>query len=290
MGIKTAQELYDEPTEKPEVEPAREAPVETKADPVATPESVKPADVKPVDSPPVKAAEKVDDDGEQDHVPDDLDGLKKALAAARGDKRKARKQWQETERKLAELQGQISVYKQTGAPKEPEPQQPVGPDITEEEFWGQGPAAIKKYFDAREQRIFERLREEKIHTSVAAARQKYADFNDNCKAFDDACKANPQLWQQAINDSDPGEFAYRNGKVLLEMQGINSLDELEQKIEARVREKIAAEQTSEPAIQATIPQTPVKPQIPKSLASVRGTGLGVKPEWSPHTAEQLYNA
>lgn len=292
MKTRTAEELYDQPSSEPKAEePEREAPApEASAKPVETPASEKPAGEKPEAQQVAKPVEKAEDESDQEHVPDDLDGLKRALAAARGDKRKARKSWQETERKLAELEGKLAVYQQHGVQprqsQEPQPT-PQAPDLDDLNIFD--PKAIKGFVEHQiargvgtvEQRWFERNR--------SAARERHPDFDDLEKDFLEAVKFNPGLGDQADNSPDPAEFAYKTAKTLREMRGVNSMDDLKAKIRAELEAEIKAAQGQQ-VPQAPIPQTPAKPQIPKSLASVRGTGVGIKPEWRPHTADELYNA
>ena len=104
---------------------------------------------------PGKTPETDGDETEDEHVPDDLDGIKRALAAARGDKRKARKKWQETEQQLAELRGKLAVYQQGQRPMpgQPQPQQatPEGPKgPTDDEFYAAGPVG---FITQREQEL-----------------------------------------------------------------------------------------------------------------------------------------
>ena len=109
--------LSDEPSlhtlpEGPEGEPSSEPGTETEAEQGATPE---PAEAKKADAKPKQEAKPAvgDDDDESDKLePRDLEGFKKALAAARGDKRKERKKWQEAERKLAEFEGRHRALEQ----------------------------------------------------------------------------------------------------------------------------------------------------------------------------------
>jgi hypothetical protein len=285
-AMRTAQELYDETpkSDATTTEPKREVsePVVEQAAVEPKP-SETPAETKPT-QPVAAAVEKTDDDSEQEHVPGDLEGLKKALAAARGDKRKARKQWQETERKLAELEGKISVYQQGAQPKADEPPKPAVPDLDDLTLFD--PKALKSFIEYQVKSGVSTVEAKQFARGRALAKDRHPDFDEFEAEFIKAVEKNPTLGDNADNSPDPAEYAYKMGKQLREMQGINSIDDLREKIRAEERAKIQAELTQ---AQPAAPQVSGILQIPKSLASIRGTGVGVKPEWRPHTAEQLYD-
>lgn len=289
--MRTAAELYDgdSSSETTNTEPVREA----QSSEVVTPkvETTEKVEVKPAEQI-AKPVEQTEDESQDVHVPDDLEGLKKALSASRGDKRKERKKWQETERQLAELKGRLAVYQQHVAQPKVEPmapKMPEVPDLNESNFFD--PNEQKKYIDYQRVTLKQELDRQFQDRSERAARKRHEDFDSVVNEFVTAAKNNPNLWKQFAEDDDPGEYAYQIGKQLKDFQGVSSIADYEAKIEARVRAKIAAESNQQPTPtqQVAAPQMP-KPPLPKSIASVRGTGLGVKPEWSPHTPEQLYDS
>lgn len=294
MARSTEDVFGNRPSSDESTDPVRDAPEsasapEPKVEPVATKEPEQIA----------KPTEKVDDEVEQEHTPDDLDGLKKALAASRGDKRKARKQWQETERKLAELQGQLAVYKQQGiqpaaAPvATPEPKQP---DLDDLNLFD--PAAVKEFIRHEAERIADQRVERRprwwYEQDKAATKERHPDFDEHFAEFKKAADANPALWEQVEAANSPGEFIYKTGKTLREMQGVESIDDLREKIRAEERVKIESElgvqrQPSNPQVQVS--QAPARPQIPKSLASIPGRGLGASPTWrGPRQTEDIFGS
>lgn len=229
----------------------------------------------------VKAEAHNGDDEEHEHVPDDLAGLKRALAAARGDKRKARRQWQDTEKAMAELRGRLSAMEQPRTPAA-QPKQPQPIDLNDETFFGQGPAAVKAYVEHQIRTVRDEQRSQRLSYSEAAARERHQDFQEVFSDFQRFAQSQPHLWQQMEASHDPGEFVYRTGKTFRELQGVNNIDDLRQKIEAEVRAKMQAEQSQQPAHQN---QTPTPP---RSIASARGTGSAASPQWTgPRAMEDI---
>jgi len=293
--MRTAAELYDGEVKatEPAASPASESRSEPKPEPAAeaNPEGEKPA----VEAQP---ADEVAFDDDAETKPVDVSGYERALDAARGDKRKAKKLWQEAKSKIVEevararKEAEYEAYQKAVAqftarpPEQTAPPAPIVPDLNDTNFFD--PIAVKAFVAHQVKSGVGAVEAQWFQRNVAAARERHADFDEFEGEFKRAIAANPQLGMQADASHDPAEFAYRTGKTLREMQGVGSLDELRTKIAAEERAKILAEQTP-PTPQLSSPQLP-KPVIPKSLASVRGTGLGVKPEWSPHTAEQLYDS
>lgn len=222
------------------------------------------------------------DDEEPEHVPDDLAGLKRALAAARGDKRKARRQWQDTEKAMAELRGRLSAMEQPRTPAQPQPKAPQQIDLNDETFFGQGPAAVKAYVEHQIRTVRDEQRSQRLGYSEAAARERHQDFQEVFSDFQKFAQSQPHLWQQMEASHDPGEFVYRTGKTFRELQGVNNIEDLRQKIEAEVRAKMQAEQSQQPAHQN---QTPTPP---RSIASARGTGSASSQQWTgPRAMEDI---
>lgn len=215
------------------------------------------------------AKQETGDETEQDeHVPDDLQGLKRALAAARGDKRKARKKWQEAEKAMAELRGKLSVTERQ--PKQPSQQnQPKKIDLTDEEFFGRGPEAVKAYVEHQVAIVREEQKAQWLNRSEAAARERYADFQEAYLDFQELAKAQPYLWAQMDNVHDPAEFVYRTGKTFRELKGVSNLDDLRKKIRAEVEAELQQRQSPGSA-----------PPPPKSIAGARGTGSPAAQTWA----------
>lgn len=265
-----------EVVERPETgEPEAKAVVESKPDTETKPER-EPGEAKP-DKPAVQA--KVDDEDEQ-LVPDDLEGLKRALAAARGDKRKARKAWRETEQQLAELRGRLDATKQAQIqaqqPEAKEPEKPKAPVLDEEAFYAQGPAAVQSYLDARlaqerEAWQAQAARQRHLDMSEARAMARHDDYAARFAVFQQA--APPHVVQQMLQDQDPAEYVYEWARAYEEFKDTPSIDALREKLREELRAEMAATQ---PAATHDAP----RPQPTKSLASARGTGAHAKQTWS----------
>ena len=226
-----------------------------------------------------KPAPKPEHDGDEDeHVPDDLAGLKKALAAARGDKRKARRQWQETERAMAELRGQLSVLRQPQQPSQEHKPKSQPAKLGDQLYT---PETMEAYLEARENKLreeFNAREHRRREKSVARARAAHEDFQAAWDAAVEMTRNNPALEAQLLDEDDLGEAAYQYGKNYLRFSKYKSAEEFEAEIEAKIRAEYEAKQGQSQPLPAPIP-APKNP-IPRSLASVRGTGVGVQPEWT----------
>lgn len=248
-----------------------------------------------------RAQNQPDSEDEHEHVPDDLEGLKRALAAARGDKRKARKQWQDTEKALAEVNGRLSAYQQQQARPHPAPaaappEQPKPSDIDEAGYFA-GPAAVKEYVTAREKAQREELLKEvrenlgpqfvqqaKEQFSEASARRRYPDFQAKLDAFKQI--ATPAEFQRAAREADPYEYVYQYAATYEQVKDTPTLEDLKKKWREEWEAEMASSQEPRER-QAQSPESqpaPAKPPVPKSLAGARGSGASVTPQWTGPTA------
>ena len=115
------------------------------------------------------------------------------------------------------------------------------------------------------QRIRQEMQEEfktlRVESAQAAARGKYADYNEKEAVFADLAQQNPYLIAQLQQAADPAEFAYQAAKFHTEMVGAGgSVDGLRQKNAADIqadRQAKFAKQTQ---------------NLPKTLAGATGTG------------------
>jgi hypothetical protein len=105
------------------------------------------------------------------------------------------------------------------------------------------------------QRIQQQQTMERINASETEAKGKYADYDDAFRAFQQAASANPSLIQRMTAASDPAEFAYKTGKVAIDLEKVGSMDELlkseRAKWEAELKAAIPAQPQSFPATTAT---------------------------------------
>jgi hypothetical protein len=279
-------------------------------------EGEKPADTKPEPVTPSLAKDTSDkkepvdahEDAEDEHVPDNLDGLKKALGAARGDKRKARKAYREVETQLAELKGRITAYEaqlqrqaanpQPPAPVKPEPPKAPPPDITDDNFYLQGPKAIKDYVEHRFAALDGRLNETRaeydrrvseIRTDISRenARRRHSDYDEVTASF--RGKEPPYVAQDIVGSPDPAERLYEYAKAFREFSGVDSVDAFRAKIEADVRAKVEAEYAAKAQTATPQHQAPRPPVPQQSLAGARGNGSGKQAAWSgPRPIEQIF--
>lgn len=237
-----------------------------------------PAAAKPAAAATEKAA--APDDGDEDGpMPVDLDGFKKALAAARGDKRKARKQWQEVERERARLEGELrAVSRMQQQPAVPPKQEPP------KGFWDGDPEA---YINDRLKGYEQQLRQQQVERDARVMRRIHADADQAFAVFMEAQQADPALgiaWRDPSNP-DPVGFAYEQGKAILakraaaslyEKYGVSSPEELE----AKIVEQALAGHAPAPVVSESTPKPAAKPPIPKSIADARGSGVGPVRQWS----------
>jgi hypothetical protein len=92
-----------------------------------------------------------------------------------------------------------------------------------------------------------------------AARARYEDYDSARDAFYQVAIVNPAVAQKALAQADPAEFAYQEGKRLLEMSNYGSTNEY---IEAEVARRLEeAKKVAAPA-----------PVIPVSLADAPASG------------------
>jgi len=277
--MRTASEMYDSEIKAPELpdSPASESHSDPKPEPVvaAKTEGEKPK------------VEEVAFDDDAETKPVDVSGYEKALDAARGDKRRAKKLWQEAKAKIVEevakarKEAEETAYQRAMQFVRPQAQAsvsdaPTVPDLNDTNFFD--PNEVKKYVAHMVKTGVDSVDAKWFQRNIAAARERHADFDEFETEFKKAIATNPQLGAQADNSPDPAEFAYRTGKTLREMQGVGTIDELRTKIAAEERAKILAEQ-GQPTPQST-PQT-ARPPLPKpSLAGSRGTGIGIQAAWA----------
>lgn len=238
-----------------------------------------------------KAAATADDDeSDEGPVPADLDGFKRALSAARGDKRKARKQWQEAERKLAQVEGQLMAMSRERQPATA-PTEPKAPDL-ESEFYSNPVAFVQKQLATTD--VDAKLTKFRVDVSEHYARKAHVDYDEKVGAFMEAAKSQPHLWQQMQGAASPAEFAYDYGSAFLEAQEFGGdLKAYKDKLRADILAEIQAGNAAVGESQHAAPgvaqrQPPVRPPIPKSNASARGSGATSTPAWSgPRSLDEI---
>ena len=194
-------------------------------------------------------------------------------AAVLGERRRR----QEAESRIRDLEAQIASFSQ---PK-PQPAAPAAQaapfEFNEDLYWSNPQA----FLDSFRQSILNEVQGvvPQIVTGVTldraeqAARGRYEDYDSARDAFYQAAVVNPTLAQKALSQADPAEFAYQEGKRLLEMANYGSTNEY---IEAEVARRMAEAQPPAPA-----------PVIPVSLADAPAAGLTGRAPVSPPTLDQI---
>jgi hypothetical protein len=252
--------------------------VEANTEPVAKPAEAK---AKEAPKPTVKAGEA--DDSEDEPVPDNLDGLKKALAASRGDKRKARKQWQEAREQLARLEGEIGLLRKQGQSKAEAPQS-AEPKQEKRTFWDDPEAYVKELVPDVEA-VAARTRAD---VSEIYARKAHADYEEKKAYFAERASRDPSMWREIFATPNPAETLYERATALKEREEFdrdpNAWREAER---ARLREELTAEAQPESRVEQVVTPT-ARPPIPKSNAGARGVGASAKQAWSgPRSLEDI---
>ncbi len=238
-----------------------------------TPEAKGQTEVKAAPEPADKAGD--DDESDEGSLPSDAVGLRKALTAERKAKRSEQKQRREFERQLASLQGQISVLKQPqAAPQAQQDQKPGDLDAP----WFEGPNAAATKLVRQELQEFAALQAKaSFEAQRELVKEQYSDFEEMEALFKEASE-DPGIRArlQKLHPSQHPSFAYKIGKQLKQLQGATSVEDIETRIEARIRAEYEAKQGTSSA------QAPAKTIPPKSIATARGSGAGVTQAWSGH--------
>lgn len=174
-----------------------------------------------------------------------------------------RKRRQEAERLAQERDARIQALEQQLQSLQT-PQEPAAPPPTiweDEQGWQQ---------HLQQQVLQQADQLSRINASEMAARAQHTDFQEMFDLFNEMAAQNPSIVKQAMADPHPWGKAYQiaqNHKSMQEL-GAVSVADLEAKIEARLREEMAAKQPAP------------TPAIPTSLAdaqSSRVAGQGVQP-------------
>lgn len=226
--------------------------------------SASPAQEKP------EAAEIDPDEGAQDrHVP--LKALKEE-----------RKKRQEYERRLAQLEGQLSAYQQIQQ-RSPAKETPKATD-DDDQFFSGPQKFVRDTVEHRAAAVEKAVEAARFDLSEELARSRHEDYDETIAAFHEAVTDDPALLAsfQAQVAADrtgrakrnPAEFAYDFAKTFKEVGEVGSLSELKAKIEAEVRAKLETELRGNGAQAAASKVSP-------STVSARGTGGKATPVFAP---------
>lgn len=241
----------------------------------------------PQSTAPETGADESDDTSDPDPVDLTAAGLRKALSAARRDKREERKRSREYQRQLDQLSGHVSALRQPQA-HVPQQQPAKRPEDDDEAFYAKGPAWTREVADARVRQAEEkfaafehRARIEKIEDAEEAIVERHEDGRKRIDSFAQRMAANPALRAEFVavcegrhqQYRNPAKFAYEYDRAAEQANEIGDPESYK----AKLRAEWEAEQTgrggrSEPS------RAPTK--TPKSIASARGIGVAARREWS----------
>lgn len=241
------------------VEPAAEP--EAPAEPEATPEPTAEEPKGPVRDEKGRFAPKGAPEGEEGASPAPTNEPPLDHAAVLGERRRR----QEAEGRIRALEEQIKQFQQPTS-VQPPVQQPAAQapfEFNEDLYWSNP----QQFLQSFKQSILQEVQGviPQIVTGVTldraeqAARGRYEDYDSARDAFYQAAVVNPALAQKAMSQADPAEFAYQEGKRLLEMANYGSTNEY---IEAEIARRMAEAQ------KAAMPA----PVIPTSLADAPASG------------------
>lgn len=260
-------------SEQPEAEIETPVEPETPTEPEATPEPVEEEPKGPVRDEKGRFAPK----GETESASPAPVNAEPPLdhAAVLGERRRR----QEAEARIRELEERMSQFQQPQMAQPAPQQQPF--QFDENLYWTNPQAFLQDFKQSILQEVQGVIPQ--VVTGVtldraeAAARARYEDYDGARDAFYQAAVVNPALAQKALSQADPAEFAYHEGKRLLEMANYGSTNEY---IEAEVARRMA-EQTKVEA---------PAPIIPVSLAGAPAAGLSSSAPMAPPSLDDIINA
>jgi hypothetical protein len=218
-----------------------------------------------------KAEDKADNDDGLDDDSDPHPVPRKALIAER-------KKRQEYERKLAQLEGQLSAFQQFAQQGPRPPVQETKPTDPADEFYS-GPV---DFISKREQALKQEFEQKFLAMNVAQVQAQFQDYGEAEAAFVEAAKYNPTLQAQLRQSANPALFAYQNGKAFMELKDIGSLDELRERIRQEERERLESEYRKQNVITQAA-------QASTSSAGAKGAGANTSPVFSgPTPLNQIF--
>jgi hypothetical protein len=254
--------LNDDEQPAAAVEPAAEP--EAPAEPEVTPEPVAEEAKAPVRDEKGRFAPKGETTGESptpEKAEPPLDH-----AAVLGERRRR----QESEARNRELEARIAQYEaRMASPQQYAPQvqqQPASFEFNEDLYWSNPQQFLQSFKQSILQEVQgivpQIVTGTTLDRSEQLARARYEDYDQAFAAFRDVASVNPMIREKLAQQVDPAEFAYQEGKRLLEMSNFGSANEY---IEAEVARRLA---------EASQPQAVEKPApiIPESLADAPAAG------------------
>jgi len=220
-------------------------------------------------------AQTLDEDG----LPDNHPVPRKALIDERRKRQEMDRQFAELQRQHAELQGRLTAYSQFAPQPSPAAQPEPKLDFygNPEGFVEGKVTAVDGRLTSVETQLSGELRKQRLDMSEMMVRSQHSDFDEVSGAFVEATKMYPWL-QQAFRESPhPAQFAYEQGKTLLEVKKYGgNLDEMRKRMKEEAKAELEAERTAaevEAKKQASIDAAN---KVSTSTAGARGTGASTK--------------
>lgn len=158
---------------------------------------------------------------------------------------------QEERRKRQELERQLAALQQ---PKKL-------PDVTTD------PQGFQQHLN---ETLQSREVDMRVNLSAAFARKQYQDFDSVMESWFQMTEANPYLYQQAIQQELPADWAYNHVKQQLLLKEIGDPAAWREAEKARLRAELEAE-----IAQRQPPQRPAAPVPPPSLANAQSAVGGI---------------
>jgi len=169
------------------------------------------------------------------------------------------------------------------AQAEAERQAQLKPDGTPKTFWDDPEATLAQF----EARIQSQAISTRLSTAEQIARSRYGseDFDAKVGKFAEVMQATPGLYNQWLSAPDPAEFAYKTGKLHMELAEAGNLDALRAKIEAEARAKVEREyaERAAKAKEEEERQRQELSSLPGTLSDARGAAQH-RVEWTGPTS------
>lgn len=176
---------------------------------------------------------------------------------------------QELEQQVAEMQSRFEQFQAQARSPQAEP--PV-------DFWDDPQAVMARQIEQGVARALQAEKQqqtmERINASELQAKARHDDYEDAFRAFQQAATANPSLIQRMTSESDPAEFAYKTGKVAIDLEKVGSMDELLKSERAKWEAELRA-------------AVPAPQSFPATTATDGSVGARSGPAFSPPSIDQL---
>lgn len=247
----TSEETTDETTEETSEETTEETPEET-PEPKETPESA------------------------EDELPNDVKGLKQALAATRSQNR-------ELKETVLGFQGKLEAFERFVQPQ----QNPQGKQKSEEELEEERDAMLAELAENPDEfinnRVYQVARNMKRQDDIEEMAATHDDYVEMVKVFQDAAKDDQKLVAEFDAARNQAKFAYQKGQEISRFKNLGVSNYAE--FEAKLREKWDAEQAEKTKKQDRLNAAG---NVPPSTATARGGSSAPQPAFTgPPSLETL---